>query len=46
MLKIYNSGCTYNNTAIMASMMLTHSLVKLIDMPLFTKCPVTCIKNT
>ena len=45
MLKIYNRSYTYNNTAILADMMLTYSLVKFIDMPLFTKYAVTCIKK-
>jgi hypothetical protein len=46
MLKIYNSSHNYNNIDIMASIvLLTHSWLTLIDMPLFTMCVVTCVET-
>ena len=48
MLKIYNSSYrySYNNMDVMDSMTLTYPWLKLIDMPLFTICVVTCIQTS
>ena len=46
MLKIHTNSYKYNNTDIMASMVLTYYCLKFTDMPLFTMYEFTCLQTS